>query len=158
MKYQNCKYRSINKLRIKKIVLVLQLSAKIIIYSSFCRSKIWKKACVHWHMNTHSRDHMITTTTNTTAAMMTAMCGIFNRRANSFLSPLGFRLVCLYFMQSFCRVWSTVATSTDTSAIYSQGGKGRSYSNAKCHQCSSKSYLPFQYVLVLTGMWLMMLK
>lgn len=73
-------------------------------------------------MKTHSSDHMITTTTNTTAVMMTARCGMFNRRTNSFWSPLGFRLVFLYFLQSLCSVWSTVATSTDTSAIYSQGG------------------------------------
>lgn len=74
-------------------------------------------------MKTHSSDHMTTTTTNTTAAMMTARCGTFSRRAHSFLTPLGFRLVFLYFLQIFCRVWSTVATSTDTSAIYSRGGE-----------------------------------
>lgn len=73
-------------------------------------------------MKTHSSDHMITTTTNTTAAMMIARCGMFSRYAHSLLSPLGFRLVFLYFRRSFCRVWSTVATSTETSAIYSQGG------------------------------------
>lgn len=63
---------------------------------------------------------MITTTTNTTAVMITVMCGMFSRRSHSLLSPLGFRLVFLYILRSFCSVWSTVATSTDTSAIYSQ--------------------------------------
>lgn len=68
-------------------------------------------------MKTHSNDHMMTTTTNTTAAVMMAMCGMFSRRAHSFWRPLGFLLVFLYFLQIFCRAWSTVATSTDTSAI-----------------------------------------
>lgn len=66
---------------------------------------------------------MITTTTNTTAVMITVMYGMFSRRSHSLLSPLGFRLVFLYFLRSFCSVWSTVATSTDTSAIYSQTGE-----------------------------------
>lgn len=67
-------------------------------------------------MKTHSNDHTMTTTTKTTAAVMMAMCGTFSRRAHSFWRPLGFLLVFLYFLQSFRRVWSTVATSTDTSA------------------------------------------
>lgn len=66
---------------------------------------------------------MITTTTNTTAVMITVMYGMFSRRSHSLLSPLGFRLVFLYFLRSFCSMWSTVATSTDTSAIYSQTGE-----------------------------------
>lgn len=72
-------------------------------------------------MKTHSSDHVITNTTDTTAVMMTATCGTFNKWAHSLWSPLGFRLVFLYFLQSFWRVWSTVATSTATSAIYSRG-------------------------------------
>lgn len=67
-------------------------------------------------MKTHSNDHTMTTTTKTTAAVMMAMCGTFSRRVHSFWRPLGFLLVFLYFLQIFCRVWSTVATSTDTSA------------------------------------------
>lgn len=106
--------------------------------------KVWE--AFHLHMKTHSSDHMITTTTNTTAAVMMARCGMFNRRAHSFLSPLGFRLVFLYFLQIFCRVWSTVATSTDTSAICGCGEGRHSHSNAKCHHGSSKLYLPFQIV------------
>lgn len=71
-------------------------------------------------MKTHSNDHTMTTTTKTTAAVMMAMCGTFSRRAHSFWRPLGFLLVFLYFLQSFRRVWSTVATSTDTSATCSE--------------------------------------
>lgn len=97
-------------------------------------------------MKTHSRDHMMTTTTNTTAVMMMARCGVFNTWAHSLLSPLGFRLVFLYILQSLCRVWSTVATSTDTSAIYRKGEGSHSYSNAECHRGSSKFYLAFQVV------------
>lgn len=71
-------------------------------------------------MKTHSNDHTMTTTTNTTAAVMMAMWGTFSRRAHSFWRPLGFLLVFLYFLQIFRRVWSTVATSTDTSATCTQ--------------------------------------
>lgn len=70
------------------------------------------------HMKTHSSDHTATTTTNTTAAVMRAMCGTLSRRAHSLRRPLGFLLVFLYFLLIFCRVWSTVATSTDTSEIW----------------------------------------
>lgn len=52
----------------------------------------------HLHMKTHSSDHMITITMNTTAVVMTARCGMFSRRVHSFSSPLGFRLVFLYFL------------------------------------------------------------
>lgn len=71
-------------------------------------------------MKTQSNDHTMTSTTNTTAAVMKAMCGMLSRRAHSFWRPLGFLLVFLYFLQNFCKVWSTVDTSTDTSAICSK--------------------------------------
>lgn len=112
-------------------------------------------------MKTHSSDHMTTTTTNTTAAMMTARCGMFSRRTHSFLTPLGFLLVFLYFLQIFCRVWSTVATSTDTSAIYSSGGGGESDSPSAVmvavnYACPFKLSLPSMWMLI--GMWLILLK
>lgn len=98
----------------------------------------------------------MTTTTNTTAVIITARCGMFNRRAHSFLSPLGFRLLFLNCLQIFCRVWSTVATSTDTSAIYIQGEETHSFSNAVNFICPFKLSLQCRQILI--GTWLMMLK
>lgn len=108
---------------------------KVVMQFHSCNPTLWRH--YRWessdlHRKTHSRDHMMISTTNTTAVMMTARWGMLNRRACSLLSPLGFRLVFLYFLQIFCSVWSTVATSTDTSAICSRGGRTHSHSNAKC--------------------------
>lgn len=110
--------------------------------------------CFDLHMNTHSSVHMITTTTKTTAVMMMARCLMFNRYAHSLLRPFGFRLVFLYFLRRARRVWSTVATSTDTSVICRRRGGGCGGCGGccmekialvqyKCHRRSSKFHLPF---------------